>query len=81
MATSVFTTWAAFRDFLLDKLASGDPSVASVRVGNGPGAKEITYRPEALSKLLAYAEQRAAAEEAAGSPTLRTYAHQGGRGE
>jgi hypothetical protein len=39
MVTTVFTTWAAFRDFLLDKLASGD------------------------------------------TPTLRTYAKQGGRGE
>ena len=77
MATTVFTTWAAFRDFLLDKLASGDPSVASVRVGT----KEITYRPENLERLLAYAEQRAAAEEAGSTPTLRTYARQGGRGE
>ena len=40
MATMVFATWAAFRYFLLDKLVSGDPSVASVRVGN----KEIPYR-------------------------------------
>jgi hypothetical protein len=42
MATTVFTTWTAFRDYLLDKIVSGDPSVASVRVGN----KEITYKPE-----------------------------------
>lgn len=77
MATSVFTTWSAFRDFLLDKLASGDPSVAQVRVGS----KEITYRPEGLERLLADAEQRAAAEAAGSTPTLRTFAQQGGRGE
>jgi hypothetical protein len=76
MATT-FTTWAALRDFLLDKLAYADPSVSSVRVGN----KEITYQPETLSKLLAYAEQRAAHEAAGDTPTLRTYAKQGGRGE
>jgi hypothetical protein len=77
MATTVFTTWTAFRDYLLDKLASGDPSVASVRVGN----KEITYKPETLERLLSYAEQRAAAEASGDTPTLRTYAKQGGRGE
>ncbi len=77
MATSVVTTWSAVRDFLLDKLASGDPSVAQVRVGN----KEITYKPESLERLLVYSEQRAAAEAAGSTPTLRTYAQQGGRGE
>jgi hypothetical protein len=40
MATTVFTSWASVRDFLLDKLAASDPSVGTVRVGN----KEITYR-------------------------------------
>jgi hypothetical protein len=74
MATTKFTTWAAFRDFLMDKLATADPGVGSVRVGN----KEITYRPEALERLLKFAEQRAALEE--GSACLRTYAGQGGRG-
>jgi hypothetical protein len=47
MATSTFTTWAAFRDFLLDKLASGDTSVGSVRVGNNeapPNAPHTTNR-------------------------------------
>ena len=77
MATTVFTTWASVRDFLLDKLAASDPSVGTVRVGN----KEITYRPENLERMLAYTEQRAAQEEGGAAATLRTYARQGGRGE
>ena len=76
MATMVFTTWAAYRDFLLDKLARMDPSVGSVTVRG----KEISFRPENLERLLAYAEMRAAQEEGAGA-CLRTYASQGGRGE
>jgi hypothetical protein len=76
MATTVFTTWAAYRDFLLDKLATLDPSVVSVNVRG----KEMTYRPENIERLLAYAEMRAAQEEGAGA-CLRTYAKQGGRGE
>jgi hypothetical protein len=77
MATTVFTSWAHVRDFLLDRLAVRDPSVGTVRVGN----KEITYRSENLERMLAYAEQRAAQEKSGSAPTLRTYAKQGGRGE
>ena len=77
MATTVFTSWACVGDFLLDKLAASHPSVGTVRVGN----KEISYRPENLERMLAYAEQRAAQEVSGSAPTLRTYAKQGGRGE
>jgi hypothetical protein len=41
--------------------------VGTVRVGN----KEITYRPENLERMLAFAEQRAAQEESGSAPTLR----------
>lgn len=77
LATTVFTSYASVRDFLLDKLAASDPSVGTVRVGN----KEITYRLENLERMLAYAEQCAAQEQSGSAPTMRTYARQGGRGE
>jgi hypothetical protein len=71
MATTVFTSWASVRDFLLDRIAASDPSVGTVRVGN----KEITYRPENLERMLAYAEQRAAQEQSGSAPTLQIGCH------
>lgn len=74
MATQVFTTWAAFRDYLLDEMAKGVPLVGQVSVTG----KSITYNPQSFKFWLDYAEQKAAQE--AGTLTLRTYAKQGGRG-
>jgi len=75
MATTTFTTWAALRDALLDKLASRDFSKSSASVSGN----QISWSgADELLKVLNHARTMAAMED--GSVSLRVYARNGGRG-